>query len=155
MSLILCQSTLIQFLWVIRKSHRLAYEKHKKSVISIFVSIEVCQLWMMWYQGNGMVNSLCNLLAQSFEKFDDSEEVMYGGICVGRDPKTWDIEGYKLQIVVSNLIYMTPVLVYFIMNEPHDCYVCLGKDPDRIYSSFQLTLEERAKRQLRAKTNKK
>eukprot|EP00353_Schmidingerella_taraikaensis_P011285 CAMPEP_0185590058 /NCGR_PEP_ID=MMETSP0434-20130131/59349_1 /TAXON_ID=626734 ORGANISM="Favella taraikaensis, Strain Fe Narragansett Bay" /NCGR_SAMPLE_ID=MMETSP0434 /ASSEMBLY_ACC=CAM_ASM_000379 /LENGTH=77 /DNA_ID=CAMNT_0028213933 /DNA_START=231 /DNA_END=464 /DNA_ORIENTATION=- len=53
------------------------------------------------------------------------------------------------------MIFLFPILVFFALNEPHDCYECLGKDPDRIYSSFQMTFEERALWQVRAKFNSK
>ena len=46
----------------------------------------------------------------------------------------------------ANFAYVLPVLMFFIFDVPHDWFVILGKDPDRIYSRFQLTLEERAKR---------
>ena len=44
---------------------------------------------------------------------------------------------------------------FFILIELHDCFICVGKDPERIYSSFQLNLKERAYRQLRARFNRK
>ena len=43
-----------------------------------------------------------------------------------------------------------PMIGLFLVDDPHDCYTCLGKDPDRIYSSFQLSREQRAERLIRA-----
>jgi len=39
-------------------------------------------------------------------------------------------------MMLSSIIYVLPIVVYFGLDEPHDCYECLGKDPDRIYSSY-------------------
>ena len=46
-----------------------------------------------------------------------------------------------------------PVFIFFLLNNPHDCYTCLGKDPDRIYSIYQLTQEECVKKQIIARFN--
>ena len=50
-------------------------------------------------------------------------------------------------------MFLFPVFTFLILNNPHDCYECLSKNPDRIYSRFQLTYEERARRQFIAKFN--
>ena len=50
--------------------------------------------------------------------------------------------------------FLLPVIAFFIFNTPHDCYTCLGKDPDRNYSIYQLSLEERARRKFLSKFNR-
>ena len=35
--------------------------------------------------------------------------------------------------IVCELI---PFVIYFLLQKPHDCFVCLGKDPDRRFSMF-------------------
>ena len=47
--------------------------------------------------------------------------------------------------------YLVPVVVFLLIDTPHDCFVCLGKDPDRIYSTFQLKRSERTARKMFAK----
>ena len=37
------------------------------------------------------------------------------------------------------LLELIPFMAFYTFNRPHDCFVCLGKDPDRVYSSLQLT----------------
>lgn len=54
----------------------------------------------------------------------------------------------------SDLIILIPVLTFFAFDKPHDCFSCLAKDPDRNYSIFQLTLEERVRRNMGAKLSK-
>ena len=44
----------------------------------------------------------------------------------------------EIGIVVWFIDFMIliPSLTFFALDQPHDCYICLGKDPERIYSSF-------------------
>ena len=35
-----------------------------------------------------------------------------------------------------------PFIALFIFNQPHDCYRCVGKDPDQPFSKFQLCFTE-------------
>ena len=46
---------------------------------------------------------------------------------------------------------MVPFIFFFILNRPHDCFMCLGKDPDRRFSVFQLTKEELQQREHQVK----
>ena len=49
------------------------------------------------------------------------------------------------------LIELLPVASYLLINYPHDCYKCLGKDPDRNFSQYQFTERELAMRSMRYK----
>ena len=55
--------------------------------------------------------------------------------------------------VYYNGLTLLPVLTFYVLDAPHDCFACLGKDPDRIYSIFQLTTEQRTRREAVAKFN--
>jgi len=35
-----------------------------------------------------------------------------------------------------------PFAMFLLLKDPHDCFKCLGKDPDRVFSKFQLTKAE-------------
>ena len=74
------------------------------------------------------------------------------GICVPFDAnEKTNFANFGLAELAVDFLILIPVLSFFALDRPHDCYTCLGKDPDRIYSSFQLTFEERARRQAIAK----
>ena len=62
-----------------------------------------------------------------------------------------DFAAFNLTMDMSILI---PVIVFVVLDEPHDCFVCLGKDPERVYSIFQLKREEKYERTLSAKFGK-
>ena len=68
------------------------------------------------------------------------------GICAIFGPSHWNFRIIGWGELVPDILILLPILTFFLLYKPHDCYKCLGKDPDRIYSSFQLNLEERAKR---------
>ena len=48
--------------------------------------------------------------------------------------------------LMSTLFDVVPTVAYLLLNNPHDCFVCFGKDPDRNFSSFQLNLREKVYR---------
>ena len=56
-----------------------------------------------------------------------------------------------LAFIVAELV---PFVSYFWLNEPHDCFRCLGKDPDRRFSIFQLTRWENLMREHKVKHGK-
>ena len=85
----------------------------------------------------------------------DSEYKGSGGICVIMiDGFTTQLDSefakrrFSLIYFVINVLQLFPFLMFFLLDQPHDCFVCLGKDPDRIYSRFQLTPAERLKRKM-------
>ena len=78
----------------------------------------------------------------------NDEGAMYG---VSDDPDNSGICNYFIEkfqtewgdqnltafgIYVYNMIIMLPVIVFFLLDQPHDCFTCLGKDPDHIYSTY-------------------
>ena len=63
-------------------------------------------------------NSLCNLISNLMGSYID-------------DPR---LHTYAYAFMQS--LILLPIIVFFAFNDPHDCFVCLGKDPDRKYSRF-------------------
>ena len=48
-----------------------------------------------------------------------------------------------------------PVQAFLLLSEPHDCFRCFGKDPNRIYSQYQLSKFERLERRMTQKFGSK
>ena len=40
------------------------------------------------------------------------------------------------------LLELVPICAFLSLNNPHDCFKCLGKDPDRKFSLYQLSDHE-------------
>ena len=57
-------------------------------------------------------------------------------------------QNFSLMFLCTTVVELIPFLMFFLLDRPHDCFVCLGKDPDRIYSIFQLKTEERIERKM-------
>ena len=82
-----------------------------------------------FYDGNGF----CTYFIHQFAKYFGSEDN------IG-----------KIFWLVDFAIII-PVATFFALDQPHDCFVCLGKDPDRNYSIHQLKRVEKARRKIQAK----
>ena len=142
------QSTALQFIIMLYKQHYSAFKTHYKRLMGLFLTLMITLLIMFWYQSSGYWNMFCNA---QFNEMDDgdvptSSYFESGGLCEMYRKTFWKFDSLEFQYLGSNLMFMVPMFAYFWLNKPHDCYTCLGKDPDRIYSGFQLTFEERAKR---------
>ena len=50
------------------------------------------------------------------------------------------------ETIIGNLIYdivsILPYWAFLLFHDPHDCFKCLGKDPERNYSMFQFNRAE-------------
>ena len=50
------------------------------------------------------------------------------------------------ETIIGNMIYdinsMLPYWAFLLLHDPHDCFKCLGKDPERNYSKFQFNRAE-------------
>ena len=49
---------------------------------------------------------------------------------------------FDTQWIVKFFFYLFPIWAFFLFNDPHDCFRCLGKDPDRIFSIKQYNRDE-------------
>ena len=147
MAISIYQSTALQFGWELFKYHRLAYSTHIRSFVGLFITTEATLIGLFLGQAIGLASYFCEVTEEQLDS-------MFSGICDGRnDDDDWSEHALRVAMLAGNFLFMLPMLTFFWLNEPHDCYVCLGKDPERLYSRFQLTLEDRAKRRLRAKLN--
>ena len=54
-------------------------------------------------------------------------------------------------ILLYNSVLLLPLVTFMVLDDPHDCFMCLGKDPERVYSSHQLSRKELAERKMVAK----
>ena len=53
-----------------------------------------------------------------------------------------------LQYSVYTAAQIIIVWVFFIFESPHDCFTCIGKDPDRKYSIHQYTYDQLLERKM-------
>ena len=66
---------------------------------------------------------------------------------------TW-YSKYSSFFIETCLVYLLPVVAFLLLNDPHDCFRCLGKDPDRVFSIQQYSKIELKHLRLRQKFGK-
>ena len=82
--------------------------------------------------------STCVQSEINYVEVANDEDLCYNIILVKKltpDEANWSY----LVFILAELL---PFFGFFWFNEPHDCFQCVGKDPDRRYSIFQLTRHE-------------
>ena len=72
-------------------------------------------------ENNCMATGLCNAV---LEKFNDRKYGFFSS--------PWQTG--------CSFFSILPFLTFLILNKPHDCYRCVGKDPERKYSKFQYSI---------------
>ena len=114
---------MIYFFGSMRRLHKLEFGKHFRKYTSltvsfvIFLAAEIVVVFMTYYLGTG---------APKFEN--------------------WFFRNLWQCIITTSVIEMCPYMLYLAINtmyRPHDCYKCFGKDPERKFSIYQYTKEER------------
>ena len=120
----------------------MAFNSHKKSLLVLFILTDVSLLCLITGCGFNMFSGLCYVtrseenLSMNVEHLKDVDDgicsaISFYSLLMNDDPNNWVV---LVSVIIPEVIYSLPILAYLILNEPHDCYVCLGKDPDRIYS---------------------
>lgn len=148
-------ATSISLMQSMYKHHRFEFKNHIKPMLLLFMATEIsviCQLEQLWFQ---LYHSYC-----SNGDLKDNEAVLAKGeegLCnyfySELDEKVDDPHWVAGVLEWSTFMILLPVTLFLLFDNPHDCFVCLGKDPDRIYSIFQLSKEVRVKRKMKAKYN--
>ena len=77
---------------------------------------------------------------------------------VGTDALCWQLitqvfnpfNAHQFYITYSTtaFLFLIPFFIFLAFNKPHDCFKCLGKDPERRYSIFQFNKFEREQRRM-------
>ena len=149
---------------MMRLKHRDAYHTHKNAAMVLFVYTSLCVLTKICQQFGFMYWRFCiqeNLSqCRSYVNAEETHKEEHID-CINEylDNNTvWDSAGsfcndvfwfVKLYTNETYLFLHTfmidlPVFwAFFIFDRPHDCFVCLGKDPDRIFSITQYSESER------------
>ena len=61
------------------------------------------------------------------------------------------LKEYNNTLARINFYILLPIITFFCFNKPQDWFYSFGKDPERNYSIFQFSLEEKARRNFVAK----
>ena len=124
------------FILSMYQSHRYEFKRHivPFSVLSVAVIASLLSSLSGYYFIT--IVSGC-LITQTHMGIEQSVELCLGIFKIKPDANL-STKLYFLYIMFELL----PFIFFFILNKPHDCFICLGKDPNRRFSMFQLTREE-------------
>lgn len=133
--------TAISRIRLMYKLHRYEYNRHACKLISLSLANGISLLYAVVGFYSVTLVSTCILGEDRY--MGDSTETGHDfcfNIFIKTNKLTPEFTALAyLAFIMSELI---PFLSYFWLNDPHDCFRCVGKDPDRRYSMFQLTQRE-------------
>ena len=126
--------------------HRLEFYNHRKRIIALLFTTSASLLLLFIFAVMGFYLTFCMAeISEMHVGEDGDKEAAFesDGIC------GWYTDGFENVLLSDNskqylslmffltiAIELVPLLAFFALDQPHDCFVCLGKDPDRIYSSL-------------------
>ena len=123
------------------KEHRLEFYRHFKSMMLMHTATVVTLLILIFVEVCFMYLGPCFQMNDQGAMYSlESQQEAEQSICV----HVFDIVGIEWQdhpakergIYIFNFVIVLPIIVFFLLDQPHDCFICLGKDPDRIFSSY-------------------
>ena len=137
------------------KFHRIEFKKHFWKMIRLLIFTEIGLLLMCSITLSNIYQLYClnayvkdNKAMYDVTQTDDnicSNIVSYVQYLNKNDKVA------STQFVIYYFQLLLPVVIFLMFDNPHDCFTCLGKDPERKYSRFQLTIEERNNRRMIAR----
>ena len=120
--------------------HDLAFKRHAPRLIPLILITMAAIVIVSSYTFIDFSFYFCfNVLKDDFSK----------GFCRRQADRYFHRHEYLSNLLI--FFRVLPIIAFLVLNWPHDCYRCLGKDPDRIFSIYQLTEREAMLREIRNK----
>ena len=114
----------------IYRYHHMAFQSHFKSLVVLFVATELGLLSLSFFSGVNCLVTFCVFDGEAMNGGFKEDE----GICPWLFPNKFDMPLLSRVEMGNTMSVLLPVFTFLLLSDPHDCYVCLGKDPDRKYS---------------------
>ena len=133
-------------LYFMYKCHRFEFYKHYKKKVGLLIATLLAMSFMIL-----LIIIAFNLTFCISQEEELNQGAFYvvegrsseGGYCSfwanGFDEMIRDPENKRsitLIYLFYNVLELTPFIAFYALENPHDCFVCLGKDPDRLYSKL-------------------
>ena len=147
----------MDLMYYMRRFHKFEYNLHFRKILLLCIAtvsslsiLIVAEIWCLYTNicGRGMPGN------ETMEAFYDYYapnpgicHFYYNTFLVIFFNENW----LGLVIFVIDFMILIPSLTFFALDHPHDCFVCLGKDPKRVYSIHQMTTIDRTKRKMYAR----
>ena len=149
------QDSVLNLLINMYKFHRLEFKKHFWKMMRLFIFTEFGLLWMCVIELLVTYEATClkAYLKDNEAMFDDTltEESFCPHILHYFEKFNKNTNVASMQFALYYFQLLLPVIIFLMFDDPHDCFTCIGKDPVRKYSRFQLSIEERNNRKMIAR----
>ena len=147
----LYSSTVLALLRSIWKYHRLEFYDHWRRITLVYAATMIATTAVLAYSVFNLYLVLCvqGLITEkkSYAFFDLGQPDIQG-ICYHVVWDSWKEAESMGNFAAFNLTFdmsiLIPVIVFVVLDKPHDCFVCFGKGrTEKRYSIFQLKTEEK------------
>ena len=145
------------------RRRRFEFQVHIRRMLTLYIATMIGVSILVVYTIYSQILAVCVLASNNqldvSEAFYDADDPR--GICkivietFETNTSFSLLRNYSAWVTLIDMFMLMPMIGYLFCNEPHDCFVCIGRDPDRAYSMFQLTVAERVERKMIAKYNAK
>ena len=137
--------TVINLIVKMYKYRRFEFQNHFKRMLLIYFATIASQIFIILCSAMALYYEMCEngsfLHSRDFPDhhpfYNEDDPV---GICASVIPIVKELnESYgtfSWIYIVTDITMLIPVLTFICLDKPHDCFACLGKDPDRNYSIF-------------------
>ena len=123
--------------------HRYEFRRHAKTNIALMIvtpiSIWSCSTFSWLWFLNTICQKVDNNLLESLKQSGVKDAYQDTGICEDiiafYKDRQYGFYSDPWQATYS-FFSILPFLVFLMLDKPHDCYKCVGKDPKRKYSKF-------------------
>jgi hypothetical protein len=138
---ILVSVVLCNLMIMMSNNHKLVFKSHAKKYLAQGLTILISSIFLFVYSySNVMLN--CCFISEGVKDFLLQEKQESGGVCDIIYSVYFELytrkSGVIVQLAFELLLSLIPVTIFLFTQNPHDCFVCLGKDPDTsAYSIFQ------------------
>lgn len=123
------------------KNHRMVFKSHAKTLFSQATAILISSLIVFTFSYTNVLLNSC-LINEGAPNFFEYYKFDRGGVC----NKVYSVyfflyskkSGIIIQLMFELILSLVPISIFLLTQKPHDCFMCLGRDPDSCaYSVFQ------------------
>ena len=93
----------------------------------------------------------CESIGTCNTKNDDVKPAFCRVVNLWMNDVDWGQTSDLYFVIETIVVYLLPIWSYMVLEQPHDCFRCLGKDPDRKFSQFQMSHTELMVRKMKSK----
>lgn len=151
-------TTEVPLMLEMRRLHKFEFDKHARRMLVVFIATTLSLAIVLAFEVSVFYLYACSygiFTRKSWQFAMYDPRISDDSICQVFSSYYLTLFGSQNRIGMVlwfvDFMILIPSLTFFAFDKPHDCFVCLGKDPERIFSRFQLTKSQVERRKFKAK----